>query len=210
MKHTLRFQIRRAIKSSLLLAFLLFSILPADATVPKGWSIQARPLNADFSAGARNLVWSGDGKWIAAQGEEGIVIREGSTLQARHFLSREMLGWTQQEEAISLIAFDGSRLGFALTAYDGDGGSFLRGIEWRDAASGRLLANWKDACVANDSQAAYFPDGRHAWRVYYFASARTRRVLLPLRATSAAPDANKQFTKHEWFQFFTPEIYENG
>ena len=201
--------------AQLLFIWLLFLgvAAQADLKIPPGWNINSRPLNADFSEGASELVWSRDGKWVACQGDEGIVIRDGGTLQARHFLSREALGWQANYDAPQLIAFVGNRIAFSLSEEEvvESGGHTIsypirKGVQWRDLNSGRIQQTWNKARICDDSSAAYFTDGRGAFRVFHFDSARWFSISLPLRVTRFAPNiANEEMRRSAYA--FAPELY---
>lgn len=191
----------------------------APRTSTWGWSIAARPFDADFAGSASQVIWSSDGQFVAAQGAEGIAIRDGKTLKLRHFLSRAMLNWTSSpqsspqtsgyNETPLLLSFVGNRLAFSYSIYNANSDSYAPFIEWRDVRNGKILMLWKNVNVSSDKQSLYFIGRKHSFRVYHFASQRWFNVTLPLRIDEAAPNItnpnDKDATSQPSELYFSPD-----
>lgn len=183
-----------------------------DRTTTQGWSIAARAIDADFST-ISEVVWNNDGSFIAEKGSEGVAVRDGKTLKMRHFLSRAMLGWTgkNNDATATLVAFVGNRLGFAKNLYRDYSNSYEHNLEWRDVKSGRVVAFWRGASVADDGESIFFCKNQKQFRVFHLRSQRWFDVNLPLRLQQAAPDmTDPAYLKendfhHQWEIYFSPD-----
>lgn len=169
----------------------------------QGWNIRARPFDADFAGGAQNLVWSSDGRFLAAQGAEGISVRDVHSMKMRHFLSRAMLGWTAESSAPlsnlrfdkmpRLVAFVGNRLVFSYSTYNERTNSWQPWIEWRNLRDGQRVDLWKNANLSRDEQSIYFVAQKNRFRIYHFAPQRWFDALLPLRVDAASPEMTNPY-----------------